>query len=311
MAKFRALRAMIGSALESLEMTHLLDKIHFIGLTPWRQFTAFDAHSNILRNVTAVASAQLTGMEVIQSLPWDLLIEVDQEQRQMALRVSLTTQLILQQESHLSQVNDPANGSFAIENLTQALIEKSWSLMQVWSDLTPDELVSEVKMACEKNWSEVKKDYQRRKLVQTGVNDFALVSQQVKLHPRWIQSDHVRLAQDFETLRLKLKTKPQVLLMVVGDYAQLQARLNFSRNYFEVLGLEVIEVVAPDLASLPSMGKFSISVWVTADELHSQLTAKTARCYIAGKSTVPGCLNIFSGQNIFETLKELVTWWEQ
>ncbi len=54
-----------------------------------------------------------------------------------------------------------------------------------------------------------------------------------------------RLSQDFEKLRWEyesLERKVEVNLVIVGDYASLNARINFCRDVFEVMGLKCHEI---------------------------------------------------------------------
>jgi len=314
-AKKRALKAITEAALRELGRVDLMTRITWLARPCWREFTAFDPANNILRNATSVAAGLIAGAGVIESLPYDLLVELPRAEAQRAQRLALTTQLVLQAESQLGEVSDPASGSFALESLTRALGEKSWSIMQEREAAPLSERETLHALQVEGAWSEVVKRYRTRRLVQTGVNDFANPLEVAQLKPRWLKRDHVRLARDFEELRLSLaQTKPKVALAVVGDYAQLQARLNFARNYFELLGLEVTDSAQGlELAAAKAWltaSKAPIHVWVAADDVHPSLVASGERCYLAGKTKIEQCHNIFVGQDTLAILEELVLWWK-
>ncbi len=308
-AKKRALSLMLESVLESLDKKELLGDIKIIGRAPWRSFTAFDYHSNILRNATSLSAAYLSGCDVVESLPFDLLVRLDETERLQARRLGLTSQLVLQNESKLSEIKDPAFGSFTIENLTELYISEAWAFMQSLEAQPLDE--NKMRELAQKNWQEITTQFNKRRLVQAGVNDFALPKAQVSLHSRWERSDHVRLGRSFEELRLKLKKKIEVRMAIVGTYASLQARANFTKNYFELLGLKVTEKVffSPEEAKV-WMSQSALSAWVTSDDQHNKCSNVSKRTYLAGKTQLEGCVNIYSGQDILSELSELVGWIE-
>jgi hypothetical protein len=308
-AKKRALSLMLESVLETLGRKDLLSSVKIIARAPWRNFTAFDCHSNILRNATALSAAYLSGCDVVESLPFDLLIKLDESQRIQAQRLCLTSQLVLQSESKLSEINDPAYGSFTIETLTALYLKEAWTFMQ---ELQAQELSeAAVRELAQKNWQDLTAQFNKRRLVQSGVNDFALPQAHVDLHPRWLKRDHVRLGRAFEELRLRLENKIAVRVALVGTYATLQARANFTKNYFELLGLTVEELVFSNTAEARQwLSGAAVGAWVTSDQLHAECFAVSQRTYIAGKTTVSGCLNIYAGQDVFSELKALAQWIE-
>lgn len=308
-AKMRALKALTEAALRELGCEEYLKKITWLGRVSWRDFSAFDQSSNILRNANAVAASYLSGVAVVESLPADLLLVT--ASREQSLRLATTTQLVLQNESELGEVVDPASGCFALENLTQQLGEAAWQVMQTLKQATHSDYVKLLSPEIQRHWDEVQKKVRTRKLVQAGVNDFALVGESVQLHPRWQRKDHVRLGRAFEELRLSVGTnKPRVHLRVVGDAAALQARFNFAKNFFEILGLECSDqVFATVEEALKVAHAAPVQVWVSADDVHASLRPTGERCYLAGKTTVADCYNIFSGMDVWQELQELSVWW--
>ena len=308
-AKKRALSLMLESVLDTLGRLDLGSSIKIIARAPWRSFTAFDCHSNILRNATALSAAYLSGCDVVESLPFDLLINVEKTQRTQAQRLCLTSQLVLQSESKLSEIKDPAYGSYTIENLTELYLNEAWTFMQ---QLQAQELSEPAaRELAEKNWQDLTVQFNKRLLVQSGVNDFALPQAQVELHPRWLKTDHVRLGRAFEELRLNVKNKIAVRVALVGSYASLQARANFTKNYFELLGLRVEERVFSSTAEAREwLSEALVGTWVTSDQLHAECFAVSQRTYLAGKTSVSGCLNIYAGQDVFSELQALAQWIE-
>lgn len=308
-AKMRALKAVTEAALRELGRGELLQKISWMGRVSWRDFSAFDQSSNILRNANAVAASYLSGVAVVESLPADLLLVT--ASREQSLRLATTTQLVLQNESELGEVVDPASGCYALETLTQKLGAGAWQVMQALKHTPGADYAELLAPEVQRHWREVQKKVRTRKLVQAGVNDFALVSEEIRLHPRWQRTDHVRLGRAFEELRLSLGAKkPRVHLRVVGDAAALQARFNFAKNFFEILGLECTDQVFLSAEEALKVAHAApVQVWVSADDVHAQLRHTGERCYLAGKTPVSECHNIFSGMDVWQELSELATWW--
>ncbi len=313
-AKKRALKAITEAAFREMGCVDLLSRVTWMARANWREFTALDYSNNVLRNATTVAAGYIAGAGVVESLPFDLIASLPKLERDRAQRLGLTTQLVLQNESFLGEVADPAAGGYTLEQLTHSLGEEAWKVMQRLMALPASERETHLGVEMDQRWEDVQKRFRHRRLVQTGVNDFPEASEAVQIHPRWMKADHVRLARDFEELRLGLTNKPRVAIAVIGDYAALQARFNFTKNYFELLGLEVVDSGAglsvSDANAWLISQKAPVTAWVSSDEDHAQLTAVGERCYLAGKTTVPGCLNLFAGQDVLVTLEALVLWWK-
>jgi methylmalonyl-CoA mutase len=125
LAKFRAARLLWSRILNASGLDS--DAIQIHGETSWRMMTALDAHMNILRTTTAVFAAALGGADRITVLPFSLAQGLPDE---FARRIARNTQTILQEESQLWRVSDPASGSGYVEHLTRSLCDQAWSLFQ-------------------------------------------------------------------------------------------------------------------------------------------------------------------------------------
>ena len=101
--------------------------MHVHARTSERVLTRRDPYINLLRNTVAVFAAGIGGAEAITSLPFDYTTgQTDSFSR----RIARNTGLILQAESHLHRVIDPAGGSWFLENLTEQIAEKAWAIFQ-------------------------------------------------------------------------------------------------------------------------------------------------------------------------------------
>jgi hypothetical protein len=285
----------------------------YLALNSYREWTLFERYSNMLRNNVQVASGYIGGADSVQSSGYQMIFEletthIDETHNERSLRMSRNTSHILGLESMLGIVEDAAFGSYHIENLSQKYAEEAWKLMQVLIVKSPAErktfLDGEVKNIRETRLERVK----TRKDVLTGMNDFPDGKEHlgVKLLPAEI----FRVSRVFEEARLKvegLKNKPEVEIILHGDYGALNNRVNFIKNYFELMGLTVHDPIVKHATP-----KQRVIVLCAKDEDYPELAAKVAgekalAKFVAGKVDVPGFEAIHAGQNIFEILSNLVT----
>jgi methylmalonyl-CoA mutase len=91
-----------------------------------------DPYNNVVRTAYEAMSAALGGT---QSLHTNALDEAMGLPTDFSSRVARNTQLILQEETGITNVVDPLAGSYYIEALTAELAEKAWALIQEVEDL--------------------------------------------------------------------------------------------------------------------------------------------------------------------------------
>ena len=82
-----------------------------------------DQHTNMIRATTQAMSAAIGGADRLTILPGDAF---QGRSTDFARRIARNVQHILQMESHLDQVVDPAAGSYYIEILTEKLARAAW-----------------------------------------------------------------------------------------------------------------------------------------------------------------------------------------
>ena len=121
-AKLRALRLLFN--LIAKEYNHNMD-CHILVSPTKRNKTLYDYNINMLRTTTECMSAILGGADAIANLPYDAIYHKDNE---FGDRIARNQLLILKHESHFDKVNNPADGSYYIESLTQQLAEKALAL---------------------------------------------------------------------------------------------------------------------------------------------------------------------------------------
>lgn len=87
-----------------------------------------DPYTNILRQTTEAMSAVVGGVQqlVVQPYDWHATNANTAFTRRMATNISL----VLKEESYLDKVIDPSGGSYAIDDLTNAIAERAWTSFQ-------------------------------------------------------------------------------------------------------------------------------------------------------------------------------------
>ena len=123
-AKLRALRLLFN--LIAKEYNHKFD-CHLLVSPTKRNKTLYDYNVNMLRTTTECMSAILGGADSIANLPYNALYHKDNE---FGDRIARNQLLILKHESHFDKVNNPADGSYYIESLTNQLAEKALNLFK-------------------------------------------------------------------------------------------------------------------------------------------------------------------------------------
>ena len=86
-----------------------------------------DPYNNVIRTAYEAMSAVLGGTQSLHTNALDEAIALPTE---FSARIARNTQLILQEETGVTNVVDPLAGSYYVESLTHELAEKAWALME-------------------------------------------------------------------------------------------------------------------------------------------------------------------------------------
>lgn len=123
-AKLRALRLLW----QTLATEYGINSNCHIKATPTkRNKTLYDYNTNMLRTTTECMSAVLGGANTICNLPYDAIYHKDNE---FGERISRNQLLILKHESYFDKVDNPSDGAYYIEELTQQFAEKALELFK-------------------------------------------------------------------------------------------------------------------------------------------------------------------------------------
>lgn len=123
-AKLRALRLLLETIVAEFNPNI---KIHILTTPSKRNKTLYDYNVNMLRTTTECMSAILGESDAVCNLSYDVLYHKENE---FGDRISRNQLLILKNESYFDKVNNPADGAYFIENITQQMAEKALTLFK-------------------------------------------------------------------------------------------------------------------------------------------------------------------------------------
>jgi methylmalonyl-CoA mutase len=86
-----------------------------------------DPYNNIVRTTVEAMAAVFGGTQSLHTNSFDEAIALPTE---TSARIARNTQLILQEETHITHVVDPWAGSYMMESLTQEMADKAWAIIE-------------------------------------------------------------------------------------------------------------------------------------------------------------------------------------
>lgn len=125
-AKLRALKILWGNALAGFGLSNA--PIPPISAHLALESQTDDREYNMIKAATQTMAAAIGGADIIYVMPADY--QLRGETSSQTRRIARNVQHLLQMESHLDQVIDPAAGSYYIEQLTRHLCEEAWQQFQ-------------------------------------------------------------------------------------------------------------------------------------------------------------------------------------
>jgi methylmalonyl-CoA mutase len=237
-----------------------------------RMMTRRDPWVNLLRVTAAAFAAGVGGAGSVTTAAFDAELG---EPDELGRRMARNTQLLLQEESNVGRVVDPAGGSWYVESLTDEVARAAWSsfgeleaaggIQAALLDGSLAEAIAAVRVA---RFARVAS----RKEPITGVSEFADIAEAplARNEPdlRTLRSrahEHapevsvsgtptecaplprIRWAQEFEQLRdasdgylAATGARPKVFLVNLGPVAVHTARATFAKNFFESGGIAAV-----------------------------------------------------------------------
>jgi len=164
--------------------------------------TEQDPYNNVVRTTIEAMAAVFGGTQSLHTNSFDEAIALPTE---FSARIARNTQLIIQEETHITNVVDPWAGSYMMESLTQEMADKAWAILE------EVEAMGGMTKAVESGWAKLKieaaaAEKQARidsgKDVIVGVNKYKLKNEQ-PVEIREIDNVSVRDSQIARLNRVK------------------------------------------------------------------------------------------------------------
>ncbi|NVK19905.1 MAG: methylmalonyl-CoA mutase small subunit [Methylocystaceae bacterium] len=275
-AKLRAARFLWGQIVKASGGSEEAQAMNMHAVTAARALSKRDPWVNMLRVTATCFAGAIGGADAITVLPFDHHCGVADN---FARRIARNTQIVLQEESYLNKVIDPAGGSWFIENLTEDYTKKAWSLFQeiegkggMAAVITDGSIQAQIA----ETWQSRLKNIAKRKDPVTGVSefpnileekversepDYAALIKKINDASETIATLAVqgtgatanalpahRLAEGFEKLRdaadgyaEKNGSLPKIFSANMGAIAKHTARASFAKNFFEAGGIQATQ----------------------------------------------------------------------
>ncbi|HEY8129974.1 MAG TPA: methylmalonyl-CoA mutase family protein, partial [Hyphomicrobium sp.] len=255
-AKLRAARRLIWRVADASGAGDVASAVTLNCPTSYRMMAKRDPWTNILRTTIACTGAALGGADAIVVLPFTFALGKPDA---FARRVARNIQIVCQEESHLGRVNDPAGGSWYVENLSEDMAQKAWEIFQdiearggLLSGLTSgyiQETIAKTAEARARSIATVRQEL-------TGVNAFPLLGDDGVHADPWpapsapsgkaaIEVTPLRphrLGEAFEALRDAADAHGgfTVFLASLGEIADHNVRTTWTKNYLAAGGIAVL-----------------------------------------------------------------------
>ena len=127
-AKMRAARllwARIMKGFDAQNPKSLMLRTH--SQTSGWSLTEQDPYNNVVRTTIEAMAAVFGGTQSLHTNSLDEAIALPTE---FSARIARNTQLIIQEETHITSVVDPWAGSYMMETLTQQMADKAWAIIE-------------------------------------------------------------------------------------------------------------------------------------------------------------------------------------
>ena len=244
-----------------------------------------DPWVNMLRTTVAAFGAGVGGADTVLVHPFDIAIDggFPGTARSFARRIARNTQLLLLEESHLGQVQDPAGGSWFVEDLTRSLADEAWRNFQEVEAgggfTAARELVgSRIADVARRRAA----DIAHRRTAVTGVNEFPNLAEVPLPHADPLPAVH-RYAAGFETLRDRSDAhlaatgrRPTAVLLPVGPLSEHNIRATFAANLLASGGIDTVNpgpVTPAEVAGAVSAADSAVAVVCGTDARYAEEAA--------------------------------------
>ncbi|MCK9904556.1 methylmalonyl-CoA mutase small subunit [Parafrankia colletiae] len=307
-------------------------------VTSSAMMTRRDPWVNMLRTTVACFGAGVGGADAVTVLPFDARLGLADD---FSRRIARNTQTLLQEESSLIRVVDPAGGSWYVESLTDQLAAAAWAVfteIERAGGIAAALADGSLRARLAATWAARADALAHRRDPLTGVSEFPNLAE--SLPSRTVAPAEpvaagglpaITYDQDYEELRARSDAhlaatgaRPVVFLATIGSVSAFTGRSTFAANLFQAGGLETpaggpgTDPAAVAAAFTASGAK--VACLCSADKVYAEWAAPVAealraagaaRVWLAGKAgaraetdAAAGVTGyVFAGCNAVEVLR--------
>lgn len=331
LSKCRTMRQLWARVLDVSNIDDTSLTIH--AETSWRMMSRRDPWTNMLRATIASFSAGLGGVDSIAILPHTQALGLPDA---FARRVARNTSLVLQEESHLNHVVDPAAGAGLFDSFSSKLAEKAWRIFQDieaaggWSDALSAKIPLDLTAKSRGQRLDL---IERRKTVSLGNSHFPKLDEKPVqvLSKRPLEKSgsnepltYMRDGLPFEQLaeraaKLGADQSAKVVLVCIGPSKKYKPRESFASDFFAAAGMACVSFEAltdKDVSSIDTKSTPIICLCGSDDDyansasaILSQLKSDDAQyLLVAGRGDIAAAdTHIFIGSNAYQALEKTLT----
>lgn len=241
-AKLRAARVLWSAFLHARELSSM--PLVIVAETSMRSYSLYDPMVNLLRSANSAFSAVLGGASEVAIYPFDQLTG----ETTLSQRLAANILEIIEHETFVTAVEDPAAGAYAIESLTDQLADKAWALFSQLSEKSEDEQSEWLMKQAKQSFNMQLDAVAKRKQALIGTTIYANPTDAVTTASD--EKGYKRLAEPFEKLRAILQPfSGKVAVVQAGDYKASKPRVDFCKGILSTFGWDAAVISPADLTS--------------------------------------------------------------
>ena len=305
-AKFRAARRLWSRVAEIAGLPPAARSSYHHAEGSRVMMTRYDPWVNALRSTIACFAAGMGGADAVTVLPHDAFITPGGSA--LGRRIARNTQTVLQMESNLTRVVDPAGGSWYVEHLTDELAVAAWAELQrveaaggIVAAVQAGLVHESVRHARDARDGQVA----LRTRALTGLSEFpdiletpppALTDPPPEPDAEFEPFGLHRASAGFERQRGRADraarvggSRPVMFLATLGTPAQFTARATFAKNLFETAGIVTLAGAVEEFATSGA----TVACLCSSDPVYAEAgeaaagalrAAGASRVYLAGRN---------------------------
>ncbi|MDF9797596.1 methylmalonyl-CoA mutase [Catalinimonas alkaloidigena] len=294
-ARYRATRYLLHQLAKCYGLD-LQEKISLRALSSTYNKSSYDIYANMLRNTSEAMAAVLGGCNQVAIKPHDLQ---NSSEDSFSRRIARNVSHILKHEAHMELVQNPVDGSYALDELSRQIAEKAWQyFLEIEQEGGFMAAFEKGKFQNDigKNAAKLRQEVSEQRKIFVGSNRYADLSMKgskstAQFPPQTMNTDQVieniNLPAVIENIRFQVdkkvaegKSRPKVGVLSIDEKANaatINVRGSFVQDFLHAIGINSEELSGTLLSMehpLNMLKKFDAIVLVSDDTTYASLTAE-------------------------------------